>query len=215
MKKSLLFLAVAGFALSSQVAVAAENDFYVGIAASSYKSDVSNNNFFITEDLDGESKTIGELRFGKMFSKNFGIEASISASDVKLNKTSSLVVGANTAGISESIKYKPSFALYAKGNVDISDQFSLYGLLGLARDSYETTQCVNTVNGIPVSGFCQESEESGTKASFGLGVSYRPAQNLEIDLSYRTRSSLEIKDSANGSADVKFSSFSLGLNYRF
>lgn len=176
------FIAAAALTLiagAASAAPATESNFYVGgdIGSSKFKA-----------EGDSVSKTGFGATLGYTLNPNVAFELSARR------------LGSGTV---EGTKIKAN-ALQASvlGIAPITNEFSLYGRLGLTRNSVDLTE--GSLN----------ASAHKTKALFGLGASYQVAKNVTLRGEYMNLGSNKLTFGTD-SVNVKLHQFNVGVNYAF
>ena len=121
-------------------------------------------------DVDGKD-TGWKIFGGYMFNRHFGVElAYIDAGEVSYSGTFG---GFPVTGGKVELS---AFNLSALGVLPISEQFSVFGKVGLFKWEAEFS---DTTGGVPFSG-----DDDGTDVSFGLGVAYNFNRNFGLRAEY-------------------------------
>ncbi|PND37340.1 hypothetical protein C1O66_07215 [Paucibacter aquatile] len=176
------FIAAAALALIAGTASAApgtDSNFYIG-------ADIGSSKF----KVDGESgsKTGFGATLGYTLNPNVAFE--LSARRLGTWKEGSVSAKANALQAS------------VLGIAPITNEFSLYGRLGVGRNSLTVTE--GGYNGT----------ERKTKALFGLGASYQLAKNVSLRGEYMNLGSNKLGSGAD-TVTVKMHQFNVGVNYAF
>jgi len=173
------FIAAAALALIATTASAADSNFYVG-------GDIGSSKF----KVDGESgsKTGFGATLGYTLNPNVAFE--LSARRLGSWKEDGVTVKANALQAS------------VLGIAPITSEFSLYGRLGLTRNSVKATE----------GGYSGSVHK--TKALFGLGASYQLAKNVSLRGEYMNLGSNKLGSGAD-TVTVKMHQFNVGVTYAF
>jgi OOP family OmpA-OmpF porin len=173
------FIAAAALALIATTASAADSNFYVG-------GDIGSSKF----KVDGESgsKTGFGATLGYTLNPNVAFE--LSARRLGSWKEDGVTVKANALQAS------------VLGIAPITNEFSLYGRLGLTRNSVKATE----------GGYSGSVHK--TKALFGLGASYQLAKNVSLRGEYMNLGSNKLGSGAD-TVTVKMHQFNVGVTYAF
>lgn len=179
MQKKLL-TALLGAVLVLPMAAQAEGSYLkVGIGQSEYKA-----------DGDSENKTAASLAYGFALDKNFGVELGY----MNFGKIRSV-----TDDYSYSLQNQ-SVYLAGVGSLQITDDFSLYGKLGVSLNHTKTAESSPDAS--------ESRSESTTKPLIGLGLSYNFTKEIAGTLEYTYVG--KIPDT-----EVKMSLLTLGVKYGF
>jgi OmpA-OmpF porin, OOP family len=120
--------------------------------------------------VDGKD-TAWKIFGGYMFNRNFGVElAYIDAGEVSYSGT---FFGLPVTGGKVELT---AFNLAAIGVLPLSEQFSLFGKVGLFKWEAEFN---DVTGGTPMSG-----DDDGTDVSFGVGLQYNFSRNLGVRAEY-------------------------------
>lgn len=190
MKK--LVLMAGAVALLAGQAVASEG-FYVG-------AQYSNNTLKEKEDGITESIDLGVLGVlaGYQFHQNIALEGRLSKG-VKDKKW-------HEGSFTEKFSAGNNYALYAKGIVPLSNEFSLYGLAGYASTKYKWRDIGD--DWIAVGSF------SSNGFSYGVGGEFAFTERLSVTLEYLELPTKTFRDDG-WVYKLRASSVALGVNYRF
>lgn len=105
------------------------------------------------------------------------------------------------AGGGGSLDYK-NIALYLKPQYSVSDDFSVYSLLGFGKAS--TSSILSTA-----------TDASKTTMQLGLGANYKLPNNFKVFADYTYLGKDSKAKFKNRPSDMKFSSFASGITYDF
>lgn len=150
---------VAALLLSSAVAApafAADSGFYAGVTVGRSNTDNIASNTTMTKSSD----TVAGILGGYQFNKYLSVEAEYTGAG-KFTATTGTV---NLSGKADT------FAVSAKGDLPLSDAFSLYGKLGIA----------NTKTSITSSPASNAAGATRTAATVGLGMQYNMSQSVSL-----------------------------------
>lgn len=190
LKKCIALATVAAFATPT---FAADSPFYVGGQVGATKSKISAGNF--SEDFD--FTTLSVLA-GYNFTDNFALEARL-GTGIKSEKY-------RDGNYTDEYSVRHKQLLLLRGNVPISDAFSLYGLAGLGavKLKYEEQYTLSTDTGtIKADGF-----------SWGVGAQLNINNNWAANVEYVQLPEKTFRDDL-GSYKLKTNSVSLGIVYQF
>ncbi|MCZ8077338.1 MAG: porin family protein [Paucibacter sp.] len=176
------FIAAAALTLiagAASAAPAAESNFYIGgdIGSSKFKA-----------EGDSASKTGFGATLGYTLNPNVAFE--LSARRLGSWKEDGIKVKANALQAS------------VLGIAPITNEFSLYGRLGLSRNAVDATEGNVTASA------------HKTKALFGVGASYQLAKNVSLRGEYMNLGSNKLGSGAD-TITVKMHQFNVGVNYAF
>ncbi|GGC11483.1 hypothetical protein GCM10007205_20800 [Oxalicibacterium flavum] len=191
MKKQLSLLAF-GIATALPLSAFAEGA-YVGVNAGRANHKVH----FDDGESAKDNATGYKLYAGYNFNQNFGVEGGYT----HLGKYSdSWDDGAGDSG-SETIKGR---ALYvaATGTLPLSEQFSLFGKLGVTQNRVKASIVEN--------GNFASASKSRTTGLFGVGASFHFSRNLAAVLEYENYGNVKFSD-----VKLKANLVSIGLRYAF
>ena len=177
MKHTIKFAALA-LGLSSLTAAQAQQALYVGASVSRF--DVS------VDGLSNAKPSAFSIKLGEQMNPNF-------AAELRFGK------GLSTDSISGAdLKVNTYYGIYAKGILPLTNEFSVYGLLGYSRGKVTVTR--------------PGSSASGTDGdlSYGLGADYLLTKNTSVGLEWARL----FKGSVGGS-NYKVNGLSLGVGYKF
>ena len=160
-------VALAALALTALSASAADNSWYVG-------ADIGSTTFKVTGDSD--SKTGYGALVGYTLNQNIAFEGSVR----RLGSESGVDVNAWQASV--------------LGLLPLNQQFTVYGRLGVTRNSLDISQ-----NNVDVS-------VNKTRALIGVGVDYKIDKNWALRAEYN-----DLGDNYN----VRIDQFNVGVTYRF
>lgn len=184
MKLKMAFLALAAFASLPALADDNNRGSYVGVDLGSTQ--------FKVNGLGSERRLSLGASFGYQFNENFALENQI-------RRLGSWKIDSGIRANADSIN------LSLIGKVPLNKEFSLYGRLGVAR---------NTVS----VGYTNLSiAASQTKAVLGLGGEYRFDKNFSLRAEYANLGSTQLGDKSLGvdPVKIKVQQLTVGLNYRF
>lgn len=189
MKKNFaIAVLAAGFALPF---AAHAQGAYIGFNAGQATHKVDDAGFTVVSH--DETQTAYKLYGGYNFNKYFGVEAGYT--DFGKSKNVYRVSGTNV-----SLDYKAQ-AIYAAavGTLPLSDQFSLFGKLGVTANHASSTASAGSVS----------AQVSGNKSSalIGVGAAYNVTKNVAVALEY--------EDYGKTAEDAKAKMWSLGVRYNF
>ena len=156
-----------------------------------FDEDVTTGLIDANKSVDGKD-TAWKIFGGYMFNRHFGIEAAyLNLGEVSYSGTFG---GLPVTGGKIEVT---GFNISAIGNLPVSEQFSVFGKIGLFLWDAEAS---DTTGGLPFSG-----SEDGSDISFGVGVGYQFTRNLGV------RAEWEMFKANEGDATL----ISLGLVWRF
>lgn len=179
MQKKLL-AALLGAVLVLPVAAHAEGSYFkVGVGQSEYKA-----------FGDTENKTAASLAYGFAIDKNFGVELGY-LNFGKLRWA--------TADSSLSLQNQ-SVYLAGIGSIQVTDDFSLYGKLGVSLNHAKVA--------VSTPGFSGSDSESTTRPLIGLGLSYNFTKEIAGTLEYTHVGKIP-------ETQIKMSLLTLGVKYGF
>jgi OmpA-OmpF porin, OOP family len=140
-----------------------------------------------------ETQTAYKIYGGYNFNKNFGIEGGYT--DFGKAKNVYRVSGTNV-----NLDYKAQ-ALYvaAVGTLPLSDQFSLFGKLGVTANHASATASA--------AGVSVNASGNKTSALIGVGAAFNVTKNVAVALEY--------EDYGKTAEDAKAKMWSLGVRYNF
>ena len=189
MKKSLL-AALLGAAVVAPFAAQAEGIYArANLGRSEYSAGGSVN------------ETAWALGIGYDFDKNFGAELGY----FNLGKTPSDTNLTIRQGDLEGSARAEVFYLAGVGNWQFTDEFSVFGKLGIAYDRVKANGTLITANNPPAPGSINESY---TKPYVAVGVAYQFTKELAVSIDYNYFG--KVTD-----ADVRLSAWTAGLKYSF
>lgn len=161
MKNTMVVFGIAA-AMMSGAAFAAQDGFYIGATLGRSSVGSPTPNLILTKSTD----TVGGVLAGYQFNKNWGAEIFYSGAGK--------YTGVNAAGTVTGSGKSDVWGLDAVGTLPLSDSFSLYGKLGVAR----VKSSVSTVPASTLAG------ASRTAATYGLGGTYSFNQSFSIRLGW-------------------------------
>lgn len=191
-------LAVAAIGFASAVHAAEPTNYYVGGTVGG--TVVKARDFDIDDDKDGDGRLsaglFGGLRLAALpIGRGWPVYAELGYQDIARHKLNYKVAG----GTSELTASGHSLYLAAKVDVPLTDNFSLYGKLGVAR---------NTVHGTTPAGQVPINiDGSKTSPLVGFGVQY----SFDSGVSLRT----ELTDFGRSSSNSRAAGLNFGVAYRF
>ncbi len=176
------FIAAAALALIAGTASAApgtDSNFYIG-------ADIGSSKF----KVDGESGS--KTGFGATLGYTLNPNVAFELSARRLGTWNKDGASAKANALQASVL----------GIAPITNEFSLYGRLGLTRNSVKATE----------GGYSGSVHK--TKALFGLGASYQLAKNVSLRGEYMNLGSNKLGSGAD-TVTVKMHQFNVGVNYAF
>jgi len=164
-----------------------ENNFYVGLglaAVSARDADVSANLF---DEKAGQDRLGNiDLLVGYEFHRHFAVEGRYTT----------------TLSESDSIDTMDSWSIFAKPKYGVTEEFTLYGLLG-----YGNVQLDGA------GGSIADMDESGFQ--WGLGLSYMINENFDLFADYKFLANEFDGVFSNGATEVSVDSLTVGVMYNF
>lgn len=161
MKHTMVALSIAAAMVSGTV-LAAQDGFYIGASLGRSSAGSPTPNLILTKSTD----TVGGVLAGYNFNKNWGAELFYSGAGK--------YTGVNAAGTVRGNGKADVWGLDAVGTLPISDSFSLYGKLGVAKAK-------SSVSTVPASTLAGANR---TAVTYGLGGSYNFTQSFGIRLGW-------------------------------
>lgn len=210
-------LVTLSLSLAGLPAFAAESPFYIGASYGLTRSDVKTSQVAsyvnacagISCSKDGNDSGFS-LFGGYSFNHNLAIEAAF----VDLGDTAS-IDSSGGSGTSATRQSTDGIRIALVGSYPVADRFTLLGKIGFYRWTSDTS--FSNSSGLSVS-----ASESGTKSSFGLGVSYTHNKNVSLELTWDRYTSLGTSSGALQSAtgpaktiELDADRFAFGVRYRF
>lgn len=158
-----------------------------------------------------DSDTAYKLNLGYQFNKHFAIETSyVNSGKFNVRYTG---VGA-AAGDSESLDYKvDAWTVAGVGILPVTDQFSVFGKLGVAASRVKTNDVINIVSQGDVGSSAEN--KTRTTALYGVGVKYDVSKNIAVRGEYEYFGNVYKVGFDGFSGSIKQSLISVGLDYRF
>lgn len=189
-----LGVVVIGAALMTPFMAQAEGA-YVGFNAGRSNQKVN----LYNEGTYKDSATAYKLYGGYEFNRYFGVEGGY----VNMGKTKfPFISSIGTPGISD-VKTN-AFYVAATGIVPINEQFSVFGKLGMSRNSTKIRDVVASV-------VTSDYKQTRTTPLIGIGAAYQFSKNLAAVVEYENYGKV-VKDVGG---NVKTNLFSVGLRYKF
>lgn len=200
---------------------ASAEGFYVGASVgqskskltSAFDTDPFSNDVYgvpglLTRTQD-DTGTAYKLNLGYQFNKYFAIEAGYTnLGKFNVNYTG---VGA-AAGDTENLNYKiDAWTVAGVGILPVTDQFSVFGKLGVAATKTKANEIINLVSVGDVDTI--SDSKSRTTVLYGVGVKYDFTKNIAVRAEYENFA--KVGDDGNGSSAAKLSLISVGLDFRF
>lgn len=146
-------------------------------------------------------ETAWALGIGYDFDKNFGVE--LGYFDLgKLSGNAQLPLGYGSVSGSASAEV---ITLAGVGSWNVTDDFSVFGKLGVAYDRLKASGTATEVGGASAT---VSVSESYTKPYVAVGVAYQLTKELAATVDYNYFGKVS-------EADVKLSAWTLGLKYHF
>jgi OOP family OmpA-OmpF porin len=187
---------ISGAVLISIPATAQDAGFYVGGALGQSRLSGACDGLPVACD---EKDTAWKLFGGYQFNKYFGLEAGYA----DLGKASAAGVIAGTA-VSAEVKAK-GWEFLGVGTLPFTDKLSGYAKLGLVKwdvDAFASAALVGAVS----------SSDSGTSATYGLGLKYDFTKNVGARMEWQRYSNIG-NDATTGQGDVNL--YSVGIVIKF
>jgi len=163
------------------------NGFYIGLAVSAVSTRESKLDFFSV--IDGQDRT-GDLLFslGYDWNEYIAIEGRYMVSIAK-----------------EHIVDRKSWGIYVKPQYSVTEEFKVYGLLGLG--GFDATGTNN---------FGDTIDTDDISLQWGLGVSYEVHEDISIFVDYvQIASDVDTTTFVTQDVDISSDAFTIGVSYHF
>jgi len=118
------------------------------------------------------------VRGGYYFNKYFSVEGRLAfgvGDDSMDDSYVDPIFGLVTGTVTISLDY--SLGVYAVGHIPLTEQFQLYGLVGLTQHSVTVDACVNILG-------CASDSYDDNDLSFGVGAEFDMTKNLSLGVEY-------------------------------
>jgi len=117
------------------------------------------------------------VRGGHYFNKYFSVEGrlAVGVGDDSLSTIGDVGFGPETVTLAIDLDY--SLGVYAVGHIPLTEQFQLYGLVGLTKQEITLEGCAASVG-------CDSEGFGDSDLSLGVGVEFDVTRNLSLGLEY-------------------------------